>query len=97
LELVRIGDPLWPEFAAWRYGDQFGRRHSRALVRGTVVVAAAGTVLAGGVVVGTLAAASYWIYEKMVVPSPFWESTCREFASKWIPVWTAAGSWNCPT
>jgi len=26
LELVRIGKPLRPEFAAWRYGDQFGRR-----------------------------------------------------------------------
>jgi hypothetical protein len=63
LELVRIGAPLWPEFAAWRYGDQFGRRRSRAIVRGVAVVGAAGTVLAGGVVVGTLAAASYWIYE----------------------------------
>jgi hypothetical protein len=25
LDLVRIGTPLRPEFAAWRYGDQFGR------------------------------------------------------------------------
>ena len=24
LELVRIGEPQRPEFAAWRYGDQFG-------------------------------------------------------------------------
>ncbi len=30
-ELVRIGSPLRPEFAAWRYGDQFGRRHRRTL------------------------------------------------------------------
>ena len=29
LELVRIGKPLRPEFAAWRYGDQFGRRRRR--------------------------------------------------------------------
>ncbi|WP_419165580.1 hypothetical protein [Candidatus Palauibacter sp.] len=29
LELVRIGEPLRPEFAAWRYGDQFGRRRRR--------------------------------------------------------------------
>jgi len=28
-ELVRIGEPLRPEFAAWRYGDQFGRRRMR--------------------------------------------------------------------
>jgi hypothetical protein len=32
LELIRIGTPLRPELAAWRYGDQFGRRHRRHLV-----------------------------------------------------------------
>ena len=29
-ELVRIGKPMRREFAAWRYGDQFGRRRRRA-------------------------------------------------------------------
>src|SRR5688572_16251896 len=29
LALVRIGAPQRPEFAAWRYGDQFGRRRQR--------------------------------------------------------------------
>ena len=38
LELVRIGEPLRPEFAAWRYGDQFGRRHRRAVVGVTATV-----------------------------------------------------------
>ena len=33
LELVRIGKPLRPEFAAWRYGDQFGRRRRRNIAR----------------------------------------------------------------
>src|SRR5688500_17802565 len=28
-ELVRIREPLRPEYAAWRYGDQFGRRRRR--------------------------------------------------------------------
>jgi hypothetical protein len=32
LELVRIGEPQRPEFATWRYGDQFGRRYRRSLV-----------------------------------------------------------------
>ena len=32
LELVRIGEPQRPEFAAWRYGDQFGRRRPRRTV-----------------------------------------------------------------
>src|SRR6478735_9192838 len=27
--IVRIGSPMRPEFAAWRYGDQFGRRRHR--------------------------------------------------------------------
>lgn len=50
--LVRIGQPQRPEFAAWRYGDQFGRRRRRQLlVAGTGVVAlgavATGTALAG--------------------------------------------------
>jgi len=31
-ELVRIGEPLRPEFAAWRYGDQFGRRRTRHIL-----------------------------------------------------------------
>jgi len=30
-ELVHIGAPLRPEFAAWRYGDQFGKRRKRQL------------------------------------------------------------------
>lgn len=41
-ELVRIGRPLRPEMAAWRYGDQFGRRRRRALVGVGVGVAAVG-------------------------------------------------------
>ncbi|MDT8369787.1 MAG: hypothetical protein RQ745_11305 [Longimicrobiales bacterium] len=51
LELVRIGEPLRPEFAAWRYGDQFGRRRKRALLYGV-----GGAVVLGGVIVGGAAA-----------------------------------------
>ncbi len=49
LELVRIGKPLRPEFAAWRYGDQFGRRRRRSILYSTGLVAAAagGWVLMG--------------------------------------------------
>jgi hypothetical protein len=50
LELVRIGAPLRDEFAAWRYGDQFGRRRKRALLYGV-----GGMVVVGGVVVGGMA------------------------------------------
>jgi hypothetical protein len=44
LELVRIGEPLRPEFASWRYGEQYKRRRRKhQLVAG----AAAGVVVAG--------------------------------------------------
>ena len=41
LELVRIGRPLRPEFAAWRYGAQFNRRRQRAVAIGATGAAAA--------------------------------------------------------
>ena len=46
-ELVRIGEPLRPEFAAWRYGDQFGRRRRRQML-----IAGGGLAVLGGLVVG---------------------------------------------
>ena len=50
--LVRIGEPQRPEFAAWRYGDQFGRRRARALLVAGGSVAAIAAVVAGGVIAG---------------------------------------------
>jgi hypothetical protein len=66
-ELVRIGQPLRPELAAWRYGDQFGRRRRRAIVTGSVLgTAAAGALVAlpiagasAGALAGVLAYAGY--------------------------------------
>lgn len=53
LELVRIGKPLRPEFAAWRYGDQFGRRRRRLLLLGGVTGAATvGGIATGGLLIG---------------------------------------------
>ena len=52
LTLVRIGEPLRPEFAAWRYGDQFGRRRRKVAVYGGVVIAAATGLTVGGLVAG---------------------------------------------
>lgn len=57
LELVRIGAPQRPEMAAWRYGDQFGRRRRRhliyttgagVLVAGVLIAGPATGILAGG-------------------------------------------------
>jgi hypothetical protein len=49
---VRIGEPQRPEFAAWRYGDQFGRRRMKAIATGVGVTAAAGLIVSGAVVSG---------------------------------------------
>ncbi|HET7583839.1 MAG TPA: hypothetical protein VFK13_02975 [Gemmatimonadaceae bacterium] len=51
-ELVRIGQPLRPEFAAWRYGDQFGRRRRRQTVIAGAGVGALGAVVIGGAAAG---------------------------------------------
>lgn len=52
LELVRIGEPRRPEFAAWRYGDQFGRRRRRAILIGGGVAVALGAVVVGASAAG---------------------------------------------
>jgi hypothetical protein len=54
LELVRIGRPLRPEFAAWRYGDQFGRRRQRAILWGVGASAVFGAVVIGGAAAGVI-------------------------------------------
>jgi hypothetical protein len=51
-ELVRIGEPLRPEFAAWRYGDQFGRRRLRQLLFAGAGVTVVGAGFIGGAVAG---------------------------------------------
>jgi hypothetical protein len=48
LELVRIGKPLRPEFAAWRYGDQFGARRRRNIIQLTAAFAAGVAIPAAG-------------------------------------------------
>jgi hypothetical protein len=59
VDLIRIGEPQRPEMAAWRYGDQFGRRRNRQLmVTGAVVgsaVAIVGGIMAAGASVGSFA------------------------------------------
>jgi hypothetical protein len=57
LTLVRIGEPLRPEFAAWRYGDQFGRRRRRQMLLVGGGIGALGAVFIGGAVAGVSIAA----------------------------------------
>jgi hypothetical protein len=50
--LIRIGRPLRPEFAAWRYGDAFGRRRKRAWVAGGAAAVGVGALAAGAAATG---------------------------------------------
>lgn len=51
-ELVRVGRPQRPEFAAWRYGDAMGLRRRRALLKVGAGVTLTGAAVAAGVATG---------------------------------------------
>jgi hypothetical protein len=51
-DLVRIGEPRRPEMAAWRYGDQFGRRRKKYIVMTAAGIAAVGGYFVAGPVMG---------------------------------------------
>ena len=59
LELVRIGAPLRPEFAAWRYGDQFARRRRHVVTAGAAGVVATSALTLGAVGLGAVAVGGY--------------------------------------
>jgi hypothetical protein len=54
MELIRIGEPRRPEFAAWRYGDQFGRRRRRNLLLTGGAVVGVGALVVGGLYAGVV-------------------------------------------
>ena len=64
-ELVRIGAPLRPEFAAWRYGDQFGRRRTRQMLIAGGGIAVLGGLVAGGAAIGVSVASFGWMISQL--------------------------------
>ena len=62
VDLIRIGVPQRPEMAAWRYGDQFGRRRKRQMLVTGAVVGSAAAVLGGMVAVGVSVGSFAGIY-----------------------------------
>ena len=78
LELVRIGAPQRPEFAAWRYGDQFGRRRRQKMIRVGVGTTVVGGIAAGFFSIGAATGGGLWLlarfgetaYERIVHGSP---------------------------
>src|SRR5687767_10203577 len=57
LTLIRIGSPQRPEMAAWRYGDQFGRRRRAAYAKAGLGLGLLGAALIGGAAAGISMAA----------------------------------------
>lgn len=55
LELVRVGNPQRPEMAAWRYGDQFGKRRRRYYMTAGAGAVAAGAMVSGFAALGLFA------------------------------------------
>ena len=65
VELVRIGQPERPEFAAWRYGDQLGRRRRAAMIKVGIGLGALGAVVAGGAAAGVGIGGFGWLIGQM--------------------------------
>ena len=63
LELVRIGSALRPEMAAWRYGDQFGRRRRRHLLLSGAGMVVVGGILVAGPATGYLAGGGWGMWQ----------------------------------
>lgn len=63
LELVRIGGALRPEVAAWRYGDQFGRRRTRHMMLTGAAFAAVGGLVVLGPVTGIIASGGWGTWQ----------------------------------
>ncbi len=60
--IVRIGQPMRPGFAAWRYGDQFGRRRNRQLLFvGAGVAGLTALIVGGAVAAGSVGGFGYLI------------------------------------
>jgi hypothetical protein len=74
LELVRIGQPQRPEFAAWRYGDQFGRRRRRHLIYTTAGAAAVAGLVIAGPATGLIAGGSWGLWQAANALHNFYEA-----------------------
>lgn len=68
LDLVRVGKPLLPEFAAWRYGSRIKNRRWRAAGLSLAGGAVTGAAMIGGTVAFAAVFASVGL---MVVPTAF--------------------------
>ena len=69
VDLIRIGEPQRPEMAAWRYGDQFGRRRKKQMLITGAVLGSATTILGGMLWVG----ASVGVWANVYANGGIWD------------------------
>ena len=79
-ELVRIGEPQRPEMAAWRYGDQFGRRTRRNVVYGIGGTVAIVGVMWGGPALGLYTGSAVGGVNLLVQAGVHWRHRRRPIA-----------------
>ncbi len=84
LELVRIGQPQRPEMAAWRYGDQFGRRRRRYYTYAGIGITAIAGVYVVGPALGLYAIGGVGFLGQ--VPQLFVQAHRRLFGRVQLPV-----------
>jgi hypothetical protein len=75
LELVRIGSPQRPEMAAWRYGDQFGRRRRRHLIWTGAGVAAVTGIVVLGPATGIIAGGTWGLWNVMTTMNNLYQQS----------------------
>jgi hypothetical protein len=63
LELVRVGTAQRPEFAAWRYGDQFNKRRTRNILVTAAGIIVVGSVVGTGISTGVIAGGGWGMYQ----------------------------------
>lgn len=88
-ELLRLGTPTYDEFAAWRYGDQFGLRRRRAMRYGGAVALASGVSLTGFVLLGAprcIDLTGSEIERAQLTPGPSGTWSLRIPQPSWIPL-----------
>ncbi|MDZ4754350.1 MAG: hypothetical protein SGJ11_07615 [Phycisphaerae bacterium] len=86
-DLVRIGRPLLPEFSAWRYGDQLGRRRKRHRL---------GNVFAGGSLTTMYVAATSVALVGLVTNNAIAPHVSMLMFSGGLAGGAAALLWECP-
>ena len=70
VDLIRVGKPLRPEFAAWRYGPQLKWRHSRArIAAGVAGAAGVAAAVAAAPVAAPFIAPAFWAFG---ASAPLW-------------------------